>query len=175
MRTVAETSNRPVKTNHLFGFVPARIGVPILALALGSFMALAADKPVSSTPGAAATNAVTPEVVIPLSIFNVTNQPTKDPFFPLSTRSPFPSTTSTNAAAPVFTPAIFVLRGLTGLPGSRLALINNNTFADGETGEVTTEKGKFKIKCLKISDVSATIRVPGHNDPIEIFLPNGAR
>jgi hypothetical protein len=107
------------------------------------------------------------EVAIPLSVFDVTLKPTKDPFFPLSTRQPVPAATNT---APAFSIAEFSLKGLSGAAHSRLAMINNHTFGEGESGELVTASGKIKIKCIEIRENSAVISVGPRREVMEIFL-----
>ena len=124
----------------------------------------------SATSG---TNSIPLERVVPPSIFNVTNQPVKDPFFPLSTRQPFPMPTT--SAAPVFSASAFMLKALSGPPEQRLAMINNRTLAAGEGAEISTPTGKIKIRCLAIREFSAIIRVADQPDTVEVFLRKAAQ
>ncbi len=132
----------------------------------------------NSIPGAKATNSVAAatnlapaELPVPRSVFDLAAKPTKDPFFPLSLRQPVP--TATNALA--FSASSFVLKGLSGSVGNRLALINNRTLAPGENAEITTPAGKIKIHCVEIRESSVIIRAASQSEPIEIFLRKAAQ
>jgi hypothetical protein len=128
----------------------------------------------SKTNAVAATNAAPTELVIPTAEFDLTLKPTKDPFFPLSSRSPVPVVVSTNVTL-LFTPSSFTLKGIDGTTSLRLALINNRTLAVGEGSEVTTPTGKFKIHCVEIKEKSVVIRADGQPESIEVFLPKRAQ
>jgi hypothetical protein len=122
----------------------------------------------SKTNGVAGTNAAPVELPVPLAEFELTIKPTKDPFFPNSTRQPVPII-STNTIQP-YDPANFTLKGLSGTRAERLALVNNRTVAKGETSEVNTPAGKIKIRCIEIKEYSVIIMVDGQTEPIEISL-----
>ncbi len=119
----------------------------------------------------AATNAGPVELPVPKSVFELTVVPTKDPFFPLSLRQPLP--TATNSLA--YSASSFLLKGLSGSAGRRLALINNRTLADGETTEITTAAGKIKIHCVQIKESSVIIRADNQSETIEVFLRKSAQ
>jgi hypothetical protein len=53
------------------------------------------------------------------------------------------------------------LNGLSGSLAHRLAIINNQTFAVNEEGEVPTNSGRARIRCLQIKDDSVVIQVGG--------------
>jgi hypothetical protein len=129
------------------------------------------NAPATGKGAVTGTNAAPTELTVPKSVFELTATPTKDPFFPLSMRQPVP--TATNVMA--FSASSFTLKGLSGSPGHRLALINNRTMADGETTEISTPSGKVKIHCIKIKDASVVIRASTQADPIEIFLRKAAQ
>ena len=116
---------------------------------------------------AAATNSAPAELPVPESIFNLAAQTTKDPFFPLSTRQP---AGVTNNAAPAFSVSEFVLKGLSGSAHNRLALINNRTFAVGDTNTITTPSGKINVRCMKIKENSVILRADPQHETTEIFL-----
>jgi hypothetical protein len=152
----------------VMGFAP----VASAAVTNGAVTAAATNSAVASTNNAAgATNAAAAELPVPLSVFNLTLHPTKDPFFPLSTRQPVASTN--NALA--FSATEFILKGLSGSAHSRLALINNRTVADGEDAEITTVSGKVKIHCQEIKDNSVVIRAGPQREVMEIFLRKSAQ
>lgn len=121
----------------------------------------------------AETNSGPAEIAIPLAVFDYAGKGVKDPFFPLSTRSPHLPVQV--AVTPAFRASLFKLKGLSGTADSPLALINNRTVAPGESAMVTTESGKYKIHCLEIKKISVVIRVEGQFEPIEVFLPKSDR
>ncbi len=132
-------------------------------------------KSTNGKPGstAVATNSAPPEVAIPQAVFDYGAKGVKDPFFPLSTRSPHLQVASTTE--PAINGSTFKLKGLSGSADSPLALINNRTVAPGETALVTTASGRYKIHCLEIKKISVIIRVEGQFEPIEVFLPKSDR
>lgn len=117
------------------------------------------------------TNSVPEELPIPQSVFDLTIQPTKDPFFPMSQRQPVP----VKNAAPAFSPSSFVLKGLSGPADHRLALVNNRTVAAGEDAEVTTPTGRVKIHCVRIKETSVVLRVASQSETVEVALRKGAQ
>jgi hypothetical protein len=120
------------------------------------------------------TNYFAREIPIPLSVFDITNTPTKDPFFPLSTRQPVPQV-ATNVTL-TFNASSFLLKGLSGSPGHPLALVNNRTLAPGEDAEITAANGgKVKIHCVAIRTASVVLSIPTQSDPIEVFLRKTAQ
>jgi hypothetical protein len=116
---------------------------------------------------ASSTNAPTAEPPLPVSVFELTTE-TRDPFFPLSLRQAVKHE-ATNTA-PAFKASSFVLKGLSGAAGHRLAVINNRTFAVGEKWEVTTTSGKFPIICDEIREQSVLIHTDTQLEPIELTL-----
>jgi hypothetical protein len=158
-----------MKSSRLISFVR-------LTAAVALFLTLLADargtntKPAANSKSAG-TNEAPAELAVPLSVFDPAVKPTKDPFFPLSVRQPFP--TATNVVA--FSASSFALKGLSGSAGHRLALINNRTLADGETTEITTANGKVKIHCVRIKEESVIVRASTQSEPIEIFLRKAAQ
>jgi hypothetical protein len=144
----------------------AAVAAASLALAT-----LAQAEPSPATP--AGTNAVESELPVPVAVFDLTNGPVKDPFFPLSTR--LSDLIATNAAPVAFTISSFQLKGLSGARGQRLALINNRTLAAGEDAEVTTASGKVKIHCVQIKVDSVIIRVENQSETLELRFADTAR
>jgi hypothetical protein len=122
----------------------------------------------ATTPAAPAASATSHSEEIPMSIFDVTSSPVKDPFFPHTTRLPINVAVNTNVVA-VVDASIFTLKGLSGSAGSRLAIINNRNLAAGETAEVTVADGrKIKIHCLEIKETSVVIQADNQSSPIEL-------
>jgi|SRR5579872_892764 len=145
----------------------------VLALALLGFLPAVHGAPATPSPASEGTNSTPAKLVISQSIFDLATKPVKDPFFPLSTRTPFPVVVVTNNAAPAISAASFTLRGLSGQQNERLALINNRTIAVGEDAEVATPSGKIKIRCLEIKESSVVIRAENQPETIEVHLRKG--
>ena len=99
---------------------------------------------------------------IPPSLFVMPTRPQegRDPFFPHSTR-PYGTGVilETNQAPVAAAPVELRLKGFSGPTDHRLAIINNQTFAVGEVGEVSTTTGRLRIRCVKINDDSVVIQV----------------
>src|SRR5437762_8984635 len=114
----------------------------------------------------AETNRPAAEVVIPKSVVVSEGDIGKDPFFPNSTR-----TKRRAPEDPVKKPVqqdlsqLLVLKGITGPPEKRIALINNVPFAKDEEGEVKAGNGKVKIRVLEIGEKSVTVSVAGSAVP----------
>jgi hypothetical protein len=79
--------------------------------------------------------------------------------------------------APVFVPIApaapiqygdLALKGVSGAPGNRLALINNQTLAAGESAKVKTKDGTVQVLCREIREDSVLITVDGK--PVELTL-----
>ncbi|MEI8043743.1 MAG: hypothetical protein WCL11_20200 [Verrucomicrobiota bacterium] len=120
----------------------------------------APPKPASPPP---ATNAAPSELKIPSSTFVIPSKPQqgRDPFFPQSTRLFEEALTTAATNQPGIVAADLQLKALSGLPGHRLAMINNLTFEVGEEGEVSTSNGRARVRCLAIRDDSVLIQVNG--------------
>ena len=122
------------------------------------------------TANAAETNRTATRAVFPKSVF-VHNDPAgKDPFFPNRVRGTA-IVISTKPTPTVNTDALF-LKGFTGTADRRIALINNQTFAKGEEGEVKLGSGKVKIRVVEIKDKSVIIEIEGQSERKELVLPD---
>jgi len=101
----------------------------------------------------------------------------KDPFFPKSTRR-VAQVVQPNAilnpmsAFPQIANAI-ALKGISGLPGKRLALLNNRTLEVGEQTEFKVNNQLVKIHCVEIREKSVVIGLEGTTETREIFLRSG--
>jgi hypothetical protein len=116
------------------------------------------------------TNLVPADPPAPQSVFDL-SRPYKDPFFPNSTRSKRTAIVSTNIAA-AFSVDEFVLKGISGVPGSLLAIINNRNLAAGERGQVTLPSGaNVWITVVAVYQYSAVIIPDGARVPLTISLP----
>ena len=119
----------------------------------------------------AETNRPPAEVVIPKSIFVSEGDVGKDPFFPNSTRMKRRAPEDTvKKPAPQDLSQLLALKGITGPPEKRIALINNVPFAKDEEGEVKAGNGKVKIRVLEIGDKSVTVSIAGTAAPKELLL-----
>jgi hypothetical protein len=92
----------------------------------------------------------------------------KDPFFPSSTRHGPVAVTNTGPLAPPAAPTYDIaVKGISG----RIALINNQPMAAGESAKVRTSQGSINVELLEIKERSVVIRIEGETKPKEIFLP----
>jgi hypothetical protein len=149
-------------------FLPLCCVAGLLVLAPG----LQAGPAKTETPVATGTNSV--DSPIPQAVFDITSSPVKDPFFPRSTRLAVHTAAATNSA-PTINSSAFSLKGLSGPPDQRLALINNRTVASGEDAEITTSSGKVKIHCVQVKENSVVIRVENEPEPIELWFESRSR
>ena len=105
----------------------------------------------------------------PRSVFEVRRE-YNDPFFPK--RVPVAAATkATNA--PAVPPDCFreiILKGISGSSGKRLALINNQTLAEGESAAIRTTQGIVKVECREIKEASVVIKADCASEPKELFL-----
>jgi len=62
------------------------------------------------------------------------------------------------------------LNGLSGTSKSRLAIINNRTFSEGESGAVKTETGSVQLRCLDIRKESVVVELEGAELAQEVWL-----
>ena len=81
-----------------------------------------------------------------------------DPFFPNSNR---PYEIAAAANTQTGNTASLVLKGFSGSLNHRLVIINNHTFAAGETGSVVTSDGRVRLRCIEIKTNSVIIEVGG--------------
>jgi hypothetical protein len=142
-----------------------------VSLAVGLFAFSSDASGADAKPDAASTetNLVPSEPPVPQSVFDL-SQPYKDPFFPNSTRKRVEATV-TNIVN-TSDPTQYVLKGLSGVEGQEVAIINNRNLAAGERGEITLASGvTVWIKVQKIDGHSATILPDGQREPITISLP----
>lgn len=159
---------KQIKFKQIRAFdVLSRTAVALLLALLGasqpSQAATGSSRP--SPAAAGSTNAV--EVLAPKSVFQDDLKNGKDPFFPRSTRRS-PKTPETTAVA---VPLVqLFLKGITGPPQRRFALINNQTLSAGETASVRVAQGQIKVHCLEIRADSVLISVEGNPEQKELKL-----
>jgi hypothetical protein len=139
-----------------------------LASATNTF---AVESPAKTEPRKEAPGASPAEAVIAQSIFDASAN-LKDPFHPKSIRrpglgvvEPIKSDTSASDLA-----SMLVLKGLSGQASHRLAVINGRTLAVGEEDEITTPRGKVKIRCLEIRSASVVVAVGLEGTKVELKL-----
>jgi len=101
----------------------------------------------------------TPEVVS-RSVFVIPKNRNegRDPFFPTSTR-PYESVASKTPVGGDL--SSLVLKGISGPPDHRLAIINNHTFGVGDEGEVLTPHGRIHLRCVEIKAKSVVVESGG--------------
>jgi hypothetical protein len=135
-----------------------------LSLAFASLATQTPTKaPVTASP--AATNAAPVQAEIPKSVFLIPSRPQegKDPFFPRSMRLFSSVVVNTNiqpaTTLPATIPVELRLNGISGTASRRLAIINNQTFETNEEGEVPTNPGRARIRCLEIKPDSVLVQV----------------
>jgi hypothetical protein len=104
---------------------------------------------------------------IPQSVF-VDDERGRDPFFPNSTRRQHKP--AVPELIPTVGPASLVLRGITGPPERRIALINNQTFLAGEEAKVRVPGGSSLVKCEEIRERSVVVTIQGGTERFEIHL-----
>ena len=101
----------------------------------------------------------------------------KDPFFPKSTRH-IPKIVPQIGLLPDVSPfsqvvGNVVLKGVSGLPGRRLALLNNRTVQAGETVELKVNNQTYKLRCVEVREKSVLVGMDGTTETKEIHLRGG--
>jgi hypothetical protein len=129
-------------------------------------VAWAASAPVNAAPKPIATNTAPAEPVIAQSVFVLPSAPPegKDPFYPRSTRpyTTFVLAKTNNMPAPAIAlTAELHLGGISGSADRPLAIINNRTFEVGEQGDVYTNVGRSRIRCLEIRADAVVVQIGG--------------
>jgi hypothetical protein len=146
------------RVSKLFVFLSAALALTVL--------------PAHSAP-AAKSRAAAPAAVtntIPQSVFIIPSVPgnARDPFFPdriiqAHTAKAVASTKSRPTGA-----SCLVLKGLSGVPENRLAMINGRTMGRGEDAEINTECGRLLVHCVDITANSAIIEVGGERRELHL-------
>ena len=115
--------------------------------------------PAVAAPAAKPAQPPAPEVVT-RSTFAMPANPKegRDPFFPNSTR---PYEIVSSAKAHTADISSLALKGISGPPDRRLAIINNHTFGVGDEENITTPQGPIHIRCLEIKTDSVVIECNG--------------
>ena len=143
-------------------------GLVAAALFGGNIRASAAEKPVDK-PAAAP--------VVPQSAFADDGLAGKDPFFPNSTRRQERTivrvTPTTKTAPTVNFLNNLLLKGISGLDGQKLALINSSTVAQGEVAEIRLAGQILKIRCREIRERSVVVELESGSEVRELKLREG--
>ena len=63
-----------------------------------------------------------------------------------------------------------LIKSISGTKERRFAMLNNTTFAPGDTAKVKVQDGDVKIRCVEIRDKSVIVAVDGQPEPREIKL-----
>jgi hypothetical protein len=93
----------------------------------------------------------------PRSVFILPTKPAEghDPFFPKSNR---PYETVVNIATNnIPEVSALMVKGVSG----QTVIINNHTFAAGDTADVITEQGRVRVHCVEIKPRSVVVEVNG--------------
>ena len=119
---------------------------------------------------------MTPPVLV-RSVFVDDPRVGKDPFFPNSARrqAAVVEVASVNRVAPPSSELFnkLTLKGISGVRGQRLALINSSTLAVGERADVRAGSQFIKIRCREIRDSSVLIELDGGSEVRELKLRQG--
>jgi len=96
---------------------------------------------------------------VPKSVFIIPTSSAdgRDPFFPNSTRAPGSAQPDRPAHVDAI-PSPFVLNGVNMLPGSRTAIINGRTIAEGETANIPTATGDVAVHLLEFKNNAVVIQ-----------------
>jgi hypothetical protein len=144
------------------GFSAALILALSAAAAPPAKTAAAAAPPVKTAAPAAA----------PRSAFVIPANPKegRDPFNPASLR---PYEKAQVAAQPRMVEiSSLVLKGVSGPPDNRLAIINNRTFAIGDEQDLITTQGRIRIRCVEISNNTVVIESGGQRQELKYTTAN---
>ena len=127
-------------------------------MAAGLSTALVMALPVTAAPVAQSKASE----VVPRSVFVIPTNPQegRDPFYPNSTRPYESAPAGTKNVGDVTS---LVLKGISGPPEHRLAIINSHTFGVGDEQDVATSHGRIHIRCIEIKTNSVVIESGGQN------------
>lgn len=99
------------------------------------------------------------------SVFILPSNPKEgcDPFFPNSNRPYEMAAAANTRTGNIGNVTSLVLKGFSGSQNHRLAIINNHTFAAGDTGDVITSDGRVHLRCIEIKTNSVVIETGGQH------------
>jgi len=95
----------------------------------------------------------------------------RDPFHPTSTRVIAMMRPPAPEVAPG--PATLTLKGISGTTDRPLALINNQTFAEGDEQVVITPEGKVTVMCMEIKLEGSKVTIKAQGQTRELMLRKG--
>lgn len=154
--------------NRHLGVVAA--GLCLLGCAMTTFSAEKTNALKATAPAKGTTNSfpTLPAIEIPTSQFAIPASIAegRNPFFPESTLTKFNQSATTNTTKVVS--VALELKGISGAGAKRFALINNQTFAEGEDGDVTVGRTKVHVLCIRIRDESVTVEVEGDRRELKL-------
>lgn len=132
------------------------------AMAAWLSVALVMVLPAAAAPAA---QPATPEVVL-RSVFVIPANPKegRDPFFPNSNRLYELAQADQPHVGEV---TALVLKGISGPPDRRLAIINNRTLGIGDEQDLVTPQGRIHIRCVEIKDSSVVIESAGQRHELK--------
>jgi hypothetical protein len=73
-------------------------------------------------------------------------------------------------AKPTAVPDTLILRGISGTPQRRFALVNDATLEKGEQAKVRVGSSNVVVRCLEISNASVVLSVNGASEPTQLSL-----
>jgi len=73
-------------------------------------------------------------------------------------------------AKPTQVPNTLLLRGISGTPQRRFALVNDTTLQKGEQAKVRLGNTNVVVRCIEITDSSVVVSVDGSSERQELFL-----
>ena len=88
----------------------------------------------------------------------------RDPFFPTSNRPYEIAQASRPHVADI---SSLVVKGVSGPPDHRLAIINNHTFGVGDSSDIVTAQGRIHVRCVEIRDDVVVIETAGENHELK--------
>ena len=117
-------------------------------------------------------------LVAPKSVFAYDASAGKDPFYPNSTRRQEVAATSAATTNVVVQPVAYyldkiALKGISGVKGQMLAILNSSTVGVGELAEIKCGPQVVKVRCREIRDRSVVIELEGGGEVREIKLREG--
>jgi hypothetical protein len=109
------------------------------------------------------------EPEIPKSVFTSAGKECHDPFYPNTTRlQPAPPVQPTVPDRPAVAVANLQLKGISGPPNNRIAIINNQSFKPGEEADVISGNNRIHVRCIEIRAESALIEAGGQQRELKL-------
>lgn len=115
-----------------------------------------------------------PVAPVPKSVFVDDPEKGKDPFFPLSGRrtyvAPRPVVQSPTATEPSVLFKLLQLKGISGVKGEPLAIINGSTISEREVADIRCGARIVRVRCLEIRSSSVIVELDGTGESCELKL-----